>query len=362
MKARFTLIAAGLSLVLIVLLLRRSDSGPTKDSMVAGPSTIEPNPGAGPPSSSSRAVLPVTKATTRRSEPSRETKSLVGRRLARLAALQNPDGTWGDRLTLLGHHWIDETGLTALVIEAFLQCGYSHLSKDEMDGVQVGKAIKNGLFALMRRQAVDGSFSTSGDPTVNQSLAALALCEAYGMSASVPFKEPAQLAVNALQRRFSPASGWEDDATAAWAAFALGTARLSELTIDATVADRSMDFSAEGLPSGSSPLQALAWSFLRDGRHGNAELKLAADLARDRPIGDDLFSAFVDTALVYQQEGPSGEGWKARGREFAKTLPDMERPGEFTGTDSASMLRLILESFHLYLWYWRPPGVVPSKD
>jgi hypothetical protein len=357
MKLRLTLLFLGLTLaVAFLLLFGRSDDPASGTSEADGPTAAPGYEGMG--------TLPVTtaassgtrwKTSTDRIDPPRRTRSFLLHRLSRIAVLQNSDGTWGDRLTLLGDQWIDETGLTALVLAAFLQSGYSHLSKDDMDGVHVGVAIKNGLLALMRRQASDGSFATSGDPTVNQSLATWAFSEAYGMSATRLFLEPAQRAVEATGRCFSHTSGWGNDATSAWAALALSSARLSELAVDARLADRTREFGAPALESGSSPAAVVAWAVLRDERHRNEPLRIAAELARSRPVREDLAASLFDSIVIFHFEGSKAAAWETRLLQFSNALPDWEKPPEYTRTGSDALLPIVLESLHLSLWFWYPP-------
>jgi hypothetical protein len=282
-------------------------------------------------------------------------KSLLDHRLERILKLQNSDGTWGDRITLLGDHWIDETGLTGLVLVAFLQSGYSHLSSDHWDGIRVGTALKNGLFALMRAQAADGTFATSGDALVNQCLATWALCEAYGMSATGRFKEPAQQAVKAAGRHFSSTSGWRDDETSAWAALSLASARLSELDVDEKLIERTREFAASSPASGSGSGAAVAWAVLRGAGQRAAELKGAAELARNRPVQDDLVAGLFDSIVIFHFEGSKGEGWDIRSGELAKRLVEREELPKDPRTDSAAMLRDLLEALHLSLRFWYPP-------
>src|SRR5215831_10739106 len=72
----------------------------------------------------------------------------------------------------------------------------------------------------------------------NHTVAALALSEAYGMTASQPLKEPAQKAIDFVVAAQNPGKGWRysakcgdnDSSVSGWAVMALKSAELSELT------------------------------------------------------------------------------------------------------------------------------------
>ena len=71
----------------------------------------------------------------------------------------------------------------------------------------------------------------------NHTVAALALSEAYGMTASSPLKEPAQKAIDFVVASQNPGKGWRysakcgdnDTSVSGWAIMALKSAELSEL-------------------------------------------------------------------------------------------------------------------------------------
>jgi hypothetical protein len=103
-----------------------------------------------------------------------------------------------------------DEGLTALSLLAFLGAGYDNTSKqtlvDEAMAKRhsIGEVIKNGLKWLKERQNEDGSFTSPRAFMYNEALAALALSEAYGMTNSRMWKEPAQKAINFLVNAQKP--------------------------------------------------------------------------------------------------------------------------------------------------------------
>jgi hypothetical protein len=182
------------------------------------------------------------------------TESAVLAALKWLARHQNPDGSWGatsfqnqcvgGKCTGIGDAEFD-AGLTSLSLLAFLGAGYSHLSKDVYDDpvtpgrkLHFGEVVKNGLKWLMSKQDPEGCVGGRGTKYMyNHTIAALALSEAYGMSATQLFKGPAQQAIKFIEAaqnpdrawRYSAKSGDNDSSVTGWAIMALKSAELSEL-------------------------------------------------------------------------------------------------------------------------------------
>jgi hypothetical protein len=140
-----------------------------------------------------------------------------------LARHQNADGSW----TAAGVHehcsadapcpdpkqvWTRnyDEGLTGMALLSFLGAGFSHESKQWLldpnthQRWQVGEVVKNGLRWLKGHQNEDGSFSRDRAFLYNEALAALALTEAYGLTQHSYWREPAQRAIDFLQRAQRP--------------------------------------------------------------------------------------------------------------------------------------------------------------
>ncbi len=140
-----------------------------------------------------------------------------------LARHQNEDGSWS-AATLnevcpcddpayspkKAYPRLYDTGLTSLALLAFLGAGHSHESKtDLVDPVQakrhrIGTIVKKGLKWLVDRQNEDGSFTPDHAFLYNEALAAMAVSEAYGLSQARFWREPAQKALDFLQRAQRP--------------------------------------------------------------------------------------------------------------------------------------------------------------
>jgi hypothetical protein len=171
-----------------------------------------------------------------------------------LAHHQNADGGWGaasfsdqctgGKCSGPGDASYD-TGVTGLSILAFLGAGFSPLSKDEFVDpstpdrkLRFGETVKRGVQWLMAHQDPEGCVGERGTKYMyNHAVAALALSEAYGMTASVAIREPAQKAIDFLVAAQNPGKAWRygakcgdnDSSVSGWAVMALKSAELSEL-------------------------------------------------------------------------------------------------------------------------------------
>jgi hypothetical protein len=175
----------------------------------------------------------------RRTGPTQGTEKSVLEGLRWLVRHQNEDGSWS-AATLHARcsekqkcvpvdaeykNYYDE-GLTGLALLAFLGAGLGHDAKQTIVDTAmakkytIGEVVKNGLKWLKDRQREDGSFSEGRTHMYNQALATLAMCEAYGLTGSRYWKDPAELGVqfliNAQKHSIfdESLSGWRYDSLA----------------------------------------------------------------------------------------------------------------------------------------------------
>ena len=182
------------------------------------------------------------------------TESAVKAALRWLARHQNSDGSWSAsgfstkcvnaRCSGTGESDYD-TGVTSLSVLAFLGAGYSQLSKDvEVDPafpdqkLNFGDVVKRALQWLVARQDPEGCVGERGQKYLyNHTIAALALSEAYGMTAAPVLLDPSQRAINFVVASQNPGKGWRysarggdnDTSVTGWAVMALKSAELSGL-------------------------------------------------------------------------------------------------------------------------------------
>lgn len=169
-----------------------------------------------------------------------KTEEAIEAGLVFLARHQAPDGRW----TLQGFDeevaFQSDTAATGLAVLAFQGAAYTHL-----DGKHAG-AVRGGLDFLLKNQQPDGNLyirmdeqSDSSAWFYSHSIAAMALCEAYGMTQDPQLKEPAQKAIRFIVEsqnkerggwRYSPQIG-SDTSVTGWMLMALYSARLANLEV-----------------------------------------------------------------------------------------------------------------------------------
>ena len=175
----------------------------------------------------------------------------IERGLAFLAKYQRPNGSWRlqdfDTKVLVR----SDTAATALALLAFQGAGYTHL--ESKYAAQVSGAID----FLSKNQRDNGDLYIPQDPASDQNawlyshaIAALALCEAYGMTQDEKLKPVAQKAIDFMvssqdqQRggwRYRPGFG-SDTSVTGWYMMALQSGRLAGLRVPVETFDRIKKF------------------------------------------------------------------------------------------------------------------------
>jgi len=182
-----------------------------------------------------------------RGSPEPQTEEAIERGLAFLARYQLPDGGWSLQGFPEGAQLASDTAATALAIIAFQGAGYHHREFQYKD------VVRGGIDSLLKGQKAGGDLFVPLDDASNRSvwlyshsLAAIALCEAYGMTQDPALREPAQKAINfvaAAQQserggwRYSPGVG-ADTSVSGWMMMALKSGELAGLNVPAGTYDK----------------------------------------------------------------------------------------------------------------------------
>jgi hypothetical protein len=280
---------------------------------------------------------------------------------------QNPDGSWGantlkdrclpEQPCYKGQEALTDNyneGLTGLALLCFLGAGFRHDSQqDIVDPVvgkrtKIGEVVKNGLKWLASKQNQDGSFSKDKSFIYNESLAAMALAEAYGLTQNRYWKEPAQRAIDFVMRaqRPNPSNpnglwGWRyasrmeiedprkvtgddnykkelydsDMSATAWAVMALKSAQLSGLSVKKDCMDGAFEFTKFCTAS--------------DGLVGYLDAKSAG-----QPVGgkNDYFNPHIATmsalgmcVRIFTQHDPRDPFLDPAAKQIVKDLPTISR-------------------------------------
>ncbi len=205
-----------------------------------------------------------------------ESEAAVNRGLHFLAKLQQSDGRWRldapsfsitekdktQRVVQIPDRGkADDVAATALGLLPFLAAGKTH--KEGKDN-PFDKPIEKALAYLMRRQdKKTGKFQ--GNDMYSHGLAAIAMCEAYGLTKDPLLKLPAQNALNFIVFAQHASGGWRyhsgdpkyshpgDLSVVGWQIMALKSGQLAgldvpQITIDKAISylDRTCDLSSEG--------------------------------------------------------------------------------------------------------------------
>lgn len=169
-----------------------------------------------------------------------QTEEAIELALEFLAKLQLPEGHWSleqpGESTLLR----SDTAATGLCLLSFQGAGYTHRQH------QYAATVAKGIDHLLRHQKSDGDLFKPEDATSNQNvwlyshaIAALALCEAYGMTQDPKLKDPAQRSLDFIVASQNPQrGGWRyrpgvssDTSVSGWMMMALKSGELAGLEV-----------------------------------------------------------------------------------------------------------------------------------
>jgi hypothetical protein len=195
------------------------------------------------------------------------TEPAVEQGLEFFSRMQFPDGHWSldkvpdgmpldapSRRKLALGSYESNTAATGMSLLGYLGAGYTHLDEKHRD------TVRRGLDWLIRHQKPDGNLfaDSQGDAQkyaqfYSHGIAAMALCEAYGMTQDPDLREPAQKAVDFIVHSQDPTRGgwrylnptdgrWQydplecsDTSVTGWQLMALKSAQMAGLDVpDAT--------------------------------------------------------------------------------------------------------------------------------
>ncbi len=153
-----------------------------------------------------------------------------------------PAGVASDAALLGSLH--ADTAATGLALLSYLGAGYTH--QDE----KYRNVVRRGVQWLVKHQQADGNLSYHGldpaydpasDPTqfYSHGIAAIALCETYGMTQDRELREPAQKAIDFIVKSQDPLrGGWRyksqdgsDTSVTGWQLMALRSAQMAGLEV-----------------------------------------------------------------------------------------------------------------------------------
>jgi hypothetical protein len=180
--------------------------------------------------------------------PGPQTEEAIEKGLDFLARYQQPNGSWSLQTFRDDATIVSDTAATGLALLAFQGAGYTH--RDHRYASQQASAMQY----LIDNQKADGDLYLPQDDPSNRSawlyshsIAALAMCEAYGMTQDDNLRQPAQLAVDFIAKsqdpvyggwRYNPGSG-ADTSVTGWMMMALKSGELSGLKVPSRTYERA---------------------------------------------------------------------------------------------------------------------------
>jgi hypothetical protein len=243
-----------------------------------------------------------------------------------------------------------DTAATALALLPLLGDGNTHNNGDYR------AEVRKGLRWLIDHQKEDGDLYTGGTNNAHMyshGMAAIALCEVYGMSRDPELREPAQRAIDFIVAAQHKEGGWRyspgqagDTSVLGWQVMALKSAQMAELDVPPETLDKAQkwlqrvqhsrgEFKYQRSSHGSPAMTAeglLCHQYLGASR-SDARLQAGADfllkhVPKDRR--DTSYCWYYGTQVMYHMQGQYWQEWNAAMKETL--LSTQHQSGNHTGS------------------------------
>jgi hypothetical protein len=276
---------------------------------------------------------------------STESEEAVERGLKWLAAHQHPDGHWSIHDFKCQDHqcsghgsFRSDTAATGLALLAFLGAGYTH---------QTGlhqTVVDRGLKWHLKNQKANGDLFADESDFVwfySHGMAAIALCEAFGLTKDAALRDPAQKALDFIVQSQHPEfGGWRyrprfesDTSVSGWQLMALKSGEMAGLQVPKTayagvtrwldsVESKSSPGQFAYHPSKPTSLAMTAEGLLMrqylGAKRNDAKLVAGANVLR-RALPDlavrDAYYWYYATQVMFHMQGEYWDEWNARLRD-----------------------------------------------
>ena len=277
-----------------------------------------------------------------------ESEAAVARGLKWLARQQMPDGRWMLNSPNLPDKdrgsESNDIAATALGLLPLLAAGKTHkpAAKNEYD-----KVIDKGLKFLMRSQ--DQKTGFFGGTMYSHGLAAIAMCEAYGLSQDPILRRPAQNSINLIVNiqhegggwRYGPAKSGGDLSITGWQIMAIKSAQMSGLDVPSVAVARAKKFldscCSSANPSnqtgdegyhyvpgadGSTPRMTAVGLLCRQymenwgPSHPRMIKAIGTVIEKNPPARQDVYYYYYATQVMHHFGGEKWREWNDKMREF----------------------------------------------
>jgi hypothetical protein len=295
-----------------------------------------------------------------------------------------------------------DTAATGLALLPLLGAGHIHTQKSRYQ-----PNVRKGLEWLVDHQQPTGDLFSGGSPMAylySHGIAAMALCEAYGISGDPMLRRPAERAVHFLAQAQSPVTGgWRynpgqpgDTSVFGWQMFALRSARLAGIAVpksvlkgcrfylDSAAVDNQRVTYAYMPGRSVSPVMTaealLSRQYLGWPRDFPALVKGAKHIAMDLEVSEErnIYYWYYATQLLHNMQNKDWERWNPRVREglirmqvkgsgcdrgsWDPFLPQPDRWASSGGRHFLTALSLLtLEVYYRYLPLYQPSDTDPLR-
>ena len=324
----------------------------------------------------------------------------VERGLEWLARHQFADGHWSiHELNCQDHEckghgtFESDTAATGLALLAFLGAGYTHQSGEHQD------VVRKGLAWLKSHQKADGDLFTNESEFVwlySHGMAAIPLCEAYGMTQDSSLKVPAQKALDfVIAAQHPQLGGWRylpkfesDTSVSGWQLMALKSGEMAGLKVPKsaytgvakwldTVESESSPGRFKYHPSKPVTLAMTAEGLLMrqylGAKRSGADLTSGANYLKarlPREAEQDAYYWYYATQVMFHMQGEHWAEWNASLRDMLVRMqskevatkgswaPDNAKWGKAGGRHYTTCLNLLM----LEVYYRHLPLYIELKD
>jgi len=278
------------------------------------------------------------------------TERAIGAALEWLSRHQEPAGHWDTRKH--GGNADYDTGSTGLALLCYYGWGASHTSGGKYQG-----NIRRAIDWLVAQQKPDGNLDGPGGRMYCHGIAAIALCEAYGVSKDPALKAPAEKAIALIIAaqsptkggwRYTPKPGDADTSVTGWQYMALHSARMAGLEVPESVFEKARKWfdSASGGqhggiygyagPEKGKPAMTATGMFCRQldlVPPTDPRMTESAETLKMVPMNvrnPDLYYVYYATLALYQHQGPIWTEWNDRLKEALPLL--QKKAGDEAGS------------------------------
>ena len=266
-----------------------------------------------------------------------------------LARNQEPEGRWDTRKH--GGNGDYDTASTGLALLCFYGWGASHTADHKYQG-----NIRKGIDWLVAQQKPDGNLDGPAGRMYAHGIAAIALCEAYGVSKDPALKAPAEKAIALIIFAQSPKGGWRytpkpadaDTSVTGWQYMALHSARMAGLEVPEAVFENTrkwLDLAGGGKhgglygytgPANNNPAMIATGMFCRQldlVSPTDPRMIESAEALKMHPMNvrsPEFYGLYYATLALYQHQGPIWTEWNDKLKEALPLL--QKKDGDAAGS------------------------------